>query len=161
MKIPNTMMKNLLGNFVLARTQTYARLMVFSGSSELTEAERNVINLDLATSVYQNSWSNIVAEMVKTRQTLATYVSGVLPRTQGIGKFSLSLGEATYSTTGTVIGAEMGLMLVFIGNASSQYYMTIALSIGPTGSGADVEVNNTISSNNMIAAFGDLILNFE
>lgn len=161
MRQPNTLMKNLLGNNVLAsNTSVVARIVLLSGDGVLSPAERAVLQTETG-NAYLYQWSSIVAEFTKNRQQAAMYTSGPLPRSQGIGVFGLSFSEATFTLTGDRADVEIGLMLLFIGISASQYNIALALSVGPVGSGADVEINNTTSTLNMLAMHGDLILNFE
>lgn len=161
MKTPNIMMKNLLGNHILAQNPAVqARIILLSGSDVLTAGEREILSRDTF-SAYMVTWSTIVAEMTKTRQQAAMYVSGPIPRAQGIGKFALALSEATYTMSMNKAGVNVGLMLMFLGTSSSSYNMAMTLSVGLKGSGADIEVSDTISTLDMMPMHHDLILNFE
>lgn len=159
MRIPNSMMKNLIGGvFSRATSANYTRAVLLSGSSELTDKERAILNTEVAGS-YMVHWSSIVYEFTKTRQQAASLSSGNCIRAMGSGKFSLSLSETKFTSAG-IAGVECGLMLLFIGPSDGNFIAALVLSVGEVGSGADVEMSSTISTVNMVPSFGDLIINF-
>lgn len=158
MRSPNSMMKNLIGGvFSRDNSASYVRAFLFSGG-ELTESEKVLLNTDVA-GAYLYTWSSIVYELNRTRQQACMLSSSDCIRAMGAGKFSLSFSETKFVSAG-VAGVECGLMLIFIGPNSSQYTTAIALTVGEVGSGADVEMSSTLSTVNMVPAFGDLIINF-
>lgn len=160
MRTPNTMMKNLISG-VLSRytTATFVQIKMYSGSGTLTESERAVLSLDVA-GQYLNNGNTTNTEFIKTRQSAGIIASNSFIRASADNKVGLALSETTW-TSQVVTGIDIGLMLVYIGaNNASMLSSVLVLSVGEIGSGADVEMSSTLSSLNMIPAFGDLILNF-
>ena len=159
MRIPNSMMKNILGGtFSRSSSAAYTRIILLSGSSELTSGERAALNTEVS-GYYLYNWSSSVYEFTKTRQLAASLTTGNCIRAMGTGQFSLSLSETKFGSSGQA-GIDIGLMLLFIGPSDGAFTNALVLSVGLVGSGADVEMTSTISSVNMVPSFGDLILNF-